>query len=325
MKIVAIEEHVLPADVKHAWKTIPGADDGTLALNAPYIDERLADLAEQRLSIMDETGVDIQVLSLTTPGLNNLGEAGVELARRANNLMATTVSGNPARFQFLATLPFANTEVAASELRRSVEELGAKGAILYGRVGSKHLDDELFESTFDCAASLRVPLLIHPQIPQAAVRESYYSGFTPSVDLALSTFSLGWHYEAGMEFVRMVLGGVFDRHPNLQVILGHWGEMVIFYLERLVMLDRVATLERPFIEYVRENLYLTASGMFSMDYLKRATDAVGPERLLFSTDYPYQYRPGRDAQRFVQSLQISDDHKEKFASANWERLTGSGR
>jgi predicted TIM-barrel fold metal-dependent hydrolase len=322
MKLVAIEEHVLPADIKHAWETIPGADDGTLALNPPVIDERLADLAEKRLALMDETGVDMQVLSLTTPGLNNLAEPGIDLARRANDLMAATVRGNPARFQFLATLPFANSDAAASELRRSVVELGAKGGILYGRVGDRHLDDELFEATFACAADLNVPLLIHPQIPQVAVRESYYSGFTPAVDLALSTFSLGWHYEAGMEFVRMVLGGVFDRHPNLQVILGHWGEVVIFYLERLVMLDRVATLRKPFIAYVRDNLYLTASGMFSADYLQRAVEAVGPDRILFSTDYPYQYRPGGDARRFVETLQRDDEDKRKFAHANWERLTG---
>jgi len=321
MKIVAIEEHVLPADIKQAWGTIPGADDGTLALNLPIVDERLADLADRRLTLMDETGVDLQVLSLTTPGLNNLAEPGIELACRVNELMAAAVRSNPKRFQFLAALPFAHADAAASELRRSVVGLGAKGGILYGRVGSRHLDDALFEATYACAADLDVPLLIHPQIPQAAVRASYYSGFTPAIDLALSTFALGWHYEAGMEFVRMVLGGVFDRHPTLQVILGHWGEVVIFYLERLAMLDRVTKLRKPFIAYVKENLYLTASGMFSVDYLQRAVEAVGPDRILFSTDYPYQYRPGGDARRFVAALPLDEEAKRMFAYANWERLT----
>lgn len=320
MKIVAIEEHVLPSDLKHAWETLPGADDGTLALNPPVIDERLADLGEKRLAIMDETGVNTQVLSLTTPGLNNLGEASVEFAHRANDLMSQTVLNNPARFQFLAALPFANADAAASELWRAVVKQGAKGGILYGRVGDKHLDDPLFEAVYACAADLNVPLLIHPQIPQQAVRGAYYSGFTPAVDLALSTFGLGWHYEAGIEFVRMVLGGVFDRYPNLQVILGHWGEVVIFYLERLAMLDRVSKLEKPFVEYVRNNLYLTASGMFSNDYLQRAVAAVGPDRILFSTDYPYQYRPGGDARRFVQESPLEDADKAKFAHSNWERL-----
>jgi predicted TIM-barrel fold metal-dependent hydrolase len=321
MKIVGIEEHVLPHEIKEAWTTLPGADDGTLALNTPAIDERLADLGEKRLALMDETGVDLQVLSLTTPGLNNVGEHGVDLARRANDRLAETVRRHPSRFRALAALPFAHADTAAVELRRAVTELGALGAILYGRVGDRHLDDAMFEATFACAAELGVPLLIHPQIPQAAVRQSYYAGFSPPVDLALSTFGLGWHYEAGIEFVRMVLAGVFDRHPTLQVILGHWGEVVIFYLERLAMLDRVSGLDRPFLDYVRNHLYLTASGMFSPTYLARAIEAVGPDRILFSTDYPYQYRPGSDARCFLQTLPLSHGDKRKFAYANWERLT----
>lgn len=324
MKIIAIEEHVLPTEVKDAWKATPGADDGTLSLNPGIIGERLADLGEQRLALMDETGVDVQVLSLTTPGLNNLGSHGIDLARRANDLLAGAVAANPSRFQAMAALPSADADAAALELRRSVEQLGCKGAVLFGRVGDKNLDHPIFEPTFACAAELNVPLLIHPQIPQTSVRDSYYAGFGAPVDLALSTFALGWHLEAGIQFVRLILGGVFDRYTNLQVILGHWGELVIFYLERLVMLDRVSKLQRPFIEYVRSNLYLTASGMFSPAYLQQAVDAVGVDRILFSTDYPYQYRPGGDARGFLARLGFDDASKAKFAYRNWERLTAVG-
>ncbi|MGO4126928.1 amidohydrolase family protein [Inquilinus sp. YAF38] len=324
MKIIAIEEHVLPDEVRQAWGSTPGADDGTLALNPGVLGERLADLDEQRLALMDETGVDVQVLSLTTPGLNNLsGRQGVDLARRTNDLLADAVSANPSRFQALAVLPCAEPEAAAHELRRCVEELGCRGAILHGRVGDRNLDHAMFEPTFACAADLGVPLLIHPQIPQDRVREACYSGFGDRIDLAFSTFGLGWHYEAGIQFVRLVLAGVFDRYPGLQVILGHWGELVIFYLERLAALDHVAGLERPFIDYVRSNLYLTASGMFSPAYLQRAIDAVGPGRVLFSTDYPYQYRPGGDARRFLDGLALDEAHKAQFAQENWERLTGN--
>lgn len=161
-----------------------------------------------------------------------------------------------------------------------------------------------------------MPLLIHSQIPQTAVREAYYGGFDASVDPALSTFGLGWHFEAGMQFVRIILSGVFDRYPELQVILGHWGEVVIFYLERLAMLDRVSTLKRPFENYVRSNLYLTASGMFSPSYLLRAADAVGEDRIPFSTGFSYQYRPGGDARRFVSDLPLSEEAKHKFAHGN---------
>ena len=321
MKIIAIEEHVLPDEVKHGWNTIPGADDGTLGLNPGLLGERLADLGEQRLALMDETGVDVQVLSLTTPGLNNLGHHGVDLARRANDILAGAVSAHPSRFQAMAALSFAQPNEAARELRRAVEELGCKGAVLFGRVGDKNLDHMIFEPTFASAAELNVPLLIHPQIPQTSIRDTYYAGFGAPIDLTLSTFALGWHFEAGIQFVRLILGGVFDRHPNLQVILGHWGELVLFYLERLVMLDRVSKLQRPFLDYVRNNLYLTASGMFSPAYLRQAIDAVGVDRILFSTDYPYQYRPGGDARRFVEDLELDAADKEKFAHANWERLT----
>jgi predicted TIM-barrel fold metal-dependent hydrolase len=328
MKIIAIEEHVLPDEIKQAWSTIPGADDGTLGLNPGLLGERLRDTGEQRLALMDETGVDVQVLSLTTPGLNNLGHHGIDLARRANDLIADTVSANPTRFQAMASLSFAKPDMAADELHRAVTELGFKGAVLFGRVGDKNLDDALFEPTFACAAELGVPLLIHPQIPQAGVRDAYYAGFGAPIDLALSTFALGWHFEAGMQLVRLVLGGVFDRHPNLQVILGHWGELVLFYLERLVMIDRVSHLERPFIEYIRNNLYLTASGMFSPAYMQQSIDVVGVDRILFSTDYPYQYRPGGDARRFIDESTLTAADKAKFTHANWERLTanaGSGQ
>ncbi len=324
MKIIAIEEHVLPNEVKDAWRTLPGADDGTLGLNQGVIGERLADLGEQRLALMDETGVDVQVLSLTTPGFNNLGRHGIDLARRANDLLAEAVAANPSRFQAMAALPSAEADAAALELRRSIKDLGCKGAVLFGRVGDKNLDHPIFEPTFACAAELNVPLLIHPQIPPTSVRDSYYAGFGAPIDLALSTFALGWHFEAGIQFVRLILGGVFDRHPHLQVILGHWGELVLFYLERLVMLDRVSKLQRPFIEYVRNNLYVTASGMFSPAYLQQAVNVVGVDRILFSTDYPYQYRSGGDARGFLAGLKFDDTSKAKFAHRNWEHLTAVG-
>ena len=117
MKIIAIEEHVLPETVRQAWSTLPGGDDGTLALNAGQLGERLADLAEQRLALMDETGVDVQVLSLTTPGLNNLGHHGIDLARRVNDLLAETAAANPSRIAPFALIVrgYAATQITAEE------------------------------------------------------------------------------------------------------------------------------------------------------------------------------------------------------------------
>ena len=157
------------------------------------------------------------------------------------------------------------------------------------------------------------------------MRETYYSGFPDDINTALATFGLGWHYEAGIQFVRLVVAGVFDRYPDLQIILGHWGEVVLFYLERLGSLARVARLDRPVADYFRQNLYVTSSGMWSDSYLQRCREHVGRERILFSTDYPYQYRPGRPGRSFVEQASLTLEDKEMFAHGNWERLTAECR
>jgi predicted TIM-barrel fold metal-dependent hydrolase len=325
MKLIAVEEHFLTREVGEAWAAAPGPHDPTSGFHGGDLGARLADLGEMRLQLMDETGVDVQVLSLTTPGLNNLESTqSIALARRTNDLVAQTVANRPDRFQGFATLPTPASAEASCELERAVRDLGLKGAMLYGRTRGKNLDHPDFWPIFECAAGLGVPLFIHPQIPQQAVREAYYSGFDAQVDLALAGPGLGWHYEAGLQFVRMALAGVFDRFPDLQIILGHWGEVILFYLERMAVFDRAARLDRPFADYARQNLYVTASGMFSETYLQRCVEIIGIDRILFSTDYPYQYRPGRDARGFLDRIPLDTAGKTKLAHGNWERLTRPG-
>jgi predicted TIM-barrel fold metal-dependent hydrolase len=321
MKLIAIEEHYLTPEVRAAWADSE-PDDGARGLHRGDIEARLDDLGERRLAAMDETGVDLQVLSLTTPGLHDLDAArSATLAQRTNDLLAATISSQPDRLQGFAALPTPAPSEAPREFERALRDLGFKGAMLCGRTRDKHLDHQDFWPIFECAAALGAPLFIHPQIPPRAVREAYYSGFGDAVDLAFSTYGLGWHYEAGVQFVRLVLAGVFDRFPDLQIILGHWGEVILFYVERLASLDRAAKLEKPFVEYLRQNLYVTASGMFSHAYLQRSIDIIGVDRILFSTDYPYQYRPGGEARRFLDQAALDEQGKAKFAHANWDRLT----
>jgi predicted TIM-barrel fold metal-dependent hydrolase len=245
----------------------------------------------------------------------------VTLAQQTNDLVAATVAKYPTRFQGFATLPTASPEHVAAELERSVTQLGLKGAMLCGRTRDKNLDHADFRPMFKTAAALGVPLFIHPQIPQRAVRDVYYSGFGDPVDTAFAAFGLGWHYEAGIQFVRLVLAGVFDEYPTLQIVLGHWGEVVLFYLERMNSLGQIAKLQRPIAEYFQQNLYVTPSGMWSQAYLQRSLEIVGPERILFSTDYPYQYKPGKPGRSFLQEAALSAEQKELFAHGNWERLT----
>ncbi len=326
MKLIGIEEHFLTADIRAAWAASVLGEEGTGGFDRGEIAERLDNLAEQRLALMDESGVDIQVLSVTTPALHNLEpEESVTLARRTNDLIAETVSKYPARFQGFATLPTASPEEAATELERSVTHLGLMGSMLCGRTRDKNLDHPDFSLMLETAERLGVPLFIHPQIPQRAIREIYYSGFNETIDICFAAFGLGWHYEAGIQFVRLILAGVFDKYPDLQIILGHWGEVVLFYLERLGSLARVTNLQRPIADYFKQNLYVTPSGMWSQSYLQHTLEVVGPERILFSTDYPYQYRPGRPGRLFIEESGLPPEQKELFAHGNWERLVKSVR
>lgn len=322
MKVIAIEEHFLTPAIRAAWAASAIGQEGTASLDLGEIEKRLDDLGEGRIALMDESGVEVQVLSVTTPALHNLEpEESVALARSTNDLIAATITKHPTRFQGFATLPTAAAGEAALELERSVRDLGLAGAMLCGRTREKNLDHTDFLPMFETAARLGVPLFIHPQIPQRAVRDVYYSGFGEAIDTAFATFGLGWHYEAGIQFVRLMLAGVFDTYPDLQIILGHWGEVILFFLERLNSLARVAPLKRPVADYIRQNLYVTPSGMWSQPYLQRTLEIVGPERILFSTDYPYQYRPGGAGVTFLKEAVLSPENKELFAHGNWERLT----
>ena len=248
MKLIAIEEHFLTSEIRKVWKEFAD-DDPIHTLDFGQTDILLDEIGKERLSHMDETGVDVQVLSLTTPGVHNLKEQSGELSKHTNDWLATIIASNPLRFQGFATLPTPLPNLAAPELERAVSKLGFKGAMLCGRTREKNLDHKDYWPIFECAAALKVPLFIHPQIPQKPVINSYYSGFSEQVDLAFSTFGLGWHYEAGIQFMRMILAGVFDEFPELQIILGHWGEVVLFYTERFGSLSRVAKLKHPVVEY----------------------------------------------------------------------------
>lgn len=328
MKLIGIEEHYVTADVRDAWlEQGLAASEPMVAHDLGPMADRLMDLADERIARMDETGLDVQVLSLTTPGLHDMtpdrNQAAIDLARRVNDGVAQAMARHPGRFQAFATLPVTVPEAAARELERCVETLGFKGTMLCGRVGTRNLDHPDLEPIFAAASTLQVPVLLHPRTPDAAVRNAYYSGFSPELDTAFANFGMGWHYDAGVQFVRLLIGGTFDRFPDLQVILGHWGEMVLFYAERLSAMDRFARLQHPIASYLRRNLYVTSSGMFMPHYLQRALEIVGPERLLFSTDYPYQYRAGHDARRFLDQCGLDDDAKAGFASGNWERLLGA--
>jgi predicted TIM-barrel fold metal-dependent hydrolase len=184
MKLLGIEEHLVTADIRAAWTASAIGVEGAAGFDRGELRERLDNLAKQRLALMDESGVDVQVLSVTTPALHNLEpEESVTLARRTNDLVAETVAKYPTRFQGFATLPTASPKEAATELERSVTRLGLTGSMLCGRTREKNLDHPDSFAMFETAQRLRVPLFIHPQIPQRAVRDVYFSGFSDLIDI----------------------------------------------------------------------------------------------------------------------------------------------
>ena len=328
MKLVALEEHFLTASVRDAWAQLPAAErDLIFSLDRPEITTRLEDFTDLRIKQMDASGVDVQVLSLTSPGVQNHDpKQAVELAQQSNDTVAAVVKQNPDRFDGFATLPTPDPEASALELKRAVTELGLQGAMLHGRTGERNLDHADFAPIFEMAAYLRAPLYIHPQPPQRAVREIYYSGFGEKVDGALATFGWGWHHETGVQAVRLILAGVFDRYPDLQIVLGHWGECLLFYLDRINGLSKVTeNLKKPIADYVRENFYVTPGGILSANYLKWAIEVIGRERVMFATDYPYQIAAGRGARDYIEKSGLDGETQNLIANGNWQRITAQVR
>ena len=326
MKIIAIEEHFaidevdqLGGAVEPRWR-----DDSTNFLPpGGDMDRRLHDLGDERIRLMDESGVDVQILSLTTPGVQNLSPSEArDTASRVNNLIAATVAGRSDRFGGFATLPTPDGTAAARELERAVTQLGLQGAMVFGRTRDRNADAPEFEPIYEAAAALGVPLYLHPQIADRPVRQSLYSGLDDEIDLTLAMGGVGWHYDTGVQLLRMILAGVFDRHPDLQVIVGHWGEMVLFYLQRIDVLSRVACgLRQPVRDYFRTNVFVTPSGIFSQRYLRWAIEVIGVDRILFSTDYPYVYEGNGWARDFLAEASLNADDCNKIAHGNWERIS----
>ena len=254
MKTIGTEEHFVTDEVLAAWSRLdsPARDDSPASVPPGELGERLREVGERRIAAMDEAGLDVQVISLTSPGLHNLpADEATRLQVETNDRIAELVNAHPDRFQGFATLATPAPAAAAQELERAVTKLGLNGALLFGRTGERNLDHPDNWPIFEAAASLRAPLYIHPQIPQPRVRAALYAGFDDAIDNAFATYGIGWHYESGVQFLRLALAGVFDRFPDLQVLLGHWGEVVLFYLDRADGLAMQAKLPQTFSEYVR--------------------------------------------------------------------------
>lgn len=282
--------------------------------------ERLQDLDSKRIAEMDEAGIDMQILSLNSPGVEQLDSfEAIDIAKKTNDFLASAIAKNPTRFGGFATIPTSAPDKAVEELERMVKEYGFKGAIVNGHNRGRYLDDKFFWPIFECAEKLNVPIYIHPTQPPKAVVDAYYSGFDPGVNFMFANAGWGWHIETAIHVLRLVLGGVFDRYPKLQVIIGHMGESLPFMLSRVdIMTPELTKLQHPISYYLRENLHYTFSGFnFNSTFLDLFMQ-VGIDRIMFSADYPYASM--KEAYKFLEQLPISDEDRERIAHSNAEKL-----
>jgi predicted TIM-barrel fold metal-dependent hydrolase len=320
MKIITLEEHFEIAEIKKAVaRFLP--DSREQFYQPPT--RQLEDLGVHRLAEMDAMGIDVQVLSHTSVGLSQIPAAeAIALARAINDQLAETVQNHPDRFVGFATLPTLDPEAAAHELERSVTVLGFKGAMIHGQTNNRFLDDPSFRPILETAAALDVPLYLHPAPPSRVIQDAYYAGFDPVVSASFATFGWGWHLDTGIHALRMILGGVFDRYPNLQLLLGHWGEMIPFYLARFAeaLTPAASQLQRPVADYFVQQMYVTPSGMFTLPPFLLAMQVVGAERILYSVDYPFHFQEAGQARAFLENAPISPADKEKIAHGNAEGL-----
>jgi len=263
----------------------------------------------------------MQVLSLTSPGTEQLVAAeAVVLARDTNDYLADAIKKHPARLSGFASLPTAAPDKAAQELERRVGEKKFIGAVINGHNRDAYLDDKVFWPILECAEKLGAPIYLHPTTPPKPVIEASYSGFAPLVTQMLAGPGWGWHIETAVHIIRLILGGVFDRFPKLQVVIGHMGEGLPFMFQRMDIMPREVTkLQRPVSAYLRENVHYTFSGFnFPPTFLDLLLELGGVERIMFSADHPYQSMT--QARAFLEQLPISTADKERIAHGNAEQL-----
>lgn len=313
MRTIALEEHYATKD----FLTGPGYRHAA----RPGFAEKLSDVGKGRIAAMDEAGVDLAVLSLAAPGVEQLdGREAVQLARACNDELAAAIERYPDRLGGFAAVPISAPDEAAEELERAVRGLGFAGAVINGHSQGRYLDDPFFDAVLHRADELDVPIYLHPTIPPAAVIEASYAGFTPEVTFALATVGWGWHINTATHALRIILGGVFDRYPSLQLIIGHMGEATSFMLPRFdaTLTPQLTGLRQPVSSYLRENFHYTFANFNDVPTYANLVAQVGVERVCFSADYPFGSM--RNARAFFDSLPLSRDDRARISHRNAEEL-----
>lgn len=289
---------------------------------AVQIMERLLDLGERRIADMDATGIDKAILTLTSPGvqpLTNLDEAK-GIATRANDRLAQACARYPERFIGLGTVAPQDPEWSAREIHRGARELGFKGIQINSHTQGRYLDEAFFDPIFRALVEVGQPLYIHPQTPPDAM-------IGPMLEAGLDGAIFGFGVETGMHLLRLITIGIFDRYPDLQIIVGHMGGALPYWLYRLDFMHqagvrsqryaRMKPLKKTIAEYLRSNALVTNSGMAWEPAIKFCQDVMGEDRVMYAMDYPYRYVA--DEVRAMDTMDMSAQTKKKFFQTNAER------
>ena len=287
---------------------------------------RLVDFQDTRLRFMDETGVEIMIASLNAPAIQGIPDVkrAVELARRANDVLAEEVAKRPDRFVGVAALAMQDPEAAIAELERSVKELGFKGALVngYSQVAGStkpiHYDLPQYRPFWRAVEKLDVPFYLHPRPPMP--------GVSPLYDGHPWLFGPSWSFaaETSLHAMRLIGSGLFDECPRLQIILGHLGEGLPFYLWRIdnrnnwMKAPHKYAAKKPVADYVHANFHVTTSGHFSTPALVDTIAEIGADRVMYSVDYPFE--DFGDAAQWFDKAEISEADRRKIGRTNALKL-----
>jgi 2,3-dihydroxybenzoate decarboxylase len=311
-------------DVDPGFKGLMGFYMSSPSARAQHIMRCLQDLDQVRLQHMDEAGIDRQVIAITAPGVQVMDKGtAVSIARLANDQLADAVRRHPTRFTGMIAIAPQDPTAAAKEIERGVTQLGMHSVIINSHTQGEYLSDPKFWDIFAAAEAHGVPIYLHPNSMPRNMIESFQ-------ECGLDGAIYGFGVETGLHALRIITAGVFDRFPKLQIIIGHMGEALPFWAYRLDYMHRatvasnrypsVKPIQRKPSEYLRENFYITNSGVAWEPAIKFTQSVVGVDRVLYAMDYPYQYAP--EEVTMMDNMQMSAEDKKKFFQTNAEKVFG---
>ena len=313
-RVISIEEHYYDPNVISHYTGVDARTGG-------LVKDSLLEVGDKRIKSMDDSGIDVQVLSHGAPSTQRMdADTVIPVAKAANDYLFEICQANPQRLAGFAALPTADPTAAADELSRSVNELGFKGAMIHGLIGEERLfvDNKRFWPIFEKAQALDVPIYIHPANPHPAVVDAYLKDYAEQYP---GVVNAGWGFtmETATIGIRLVLSGIFDKFPNLKIIIGHLGETLPFLMWRIDMaLNRPGNASVAFRDIFTSHFYITTSGFFSDPALLCCIQEMGVDRILFAIDYPFV--PNEPGPKWMENLMLNTEDKAKILHGNAERI-----